>query len=1369
MSGRKSIGADKTPPRKTKSVKQMIDIRGFPLTTEQGAPLVTEKDAYRRSEYGKDRAPSVVVDSDSYQSEGLSTANAFSKGSPAALPIVERFSEQSEVSRSLLGINRETTQQGLFSNVSTYGLDPKDWRIDSGLGYGDNGSRYWWTRRPSSTGNYYPVAFDEDERNAAIVLSANPTPFLEPPRPDIQGQLINPGGVLYTNWGQYVNSIVALYLFRYMISNFSQSRWEEFNLLPTLSKYPPIDNGDGTFSFNELYWDKLWLDIQQLRFGSVSNYPVIPSGKAYNFNTAEIENWRSDPSLWGSANVLIDESSSVLPATLDVSWDSFFFSTTRVYYPRGRSEDRGHFRIKTNPVPEVWEKYHGLKWDELRSDLKNWEFTIHANESTITELEQDLKLPYFVLDTPIEPDPVNNVFSNLWPSQAFGSQINLPTNSNRIGGTQGVRSEITLKSIRAFRYQPGRISGFTYGVKLSEIGAGPGTVLEFGIENDTDSYMIRLTNGALFSVVRRSTVPLEDTLFLNEAEYPANTKTVVRNGQVQYETVIEQKIMNGDPLSGAGETGYILNPDTVTMYKIEFGWYGAIGARFYAYVPVENDECRWVTMHTLVIENQLGQPCLADPFFYFKYRLLIGDSSAIRIDQYVSKFGASYYIDGYDEGTLYSLNAQSRVRYLPSPGFSTSKTQLNAIDWTTVMGIKPRQFFVNRFGTKIYNKKEIFPENFHVYSQQDCEIKIIRQKGGCPEWAFSHQEGYRWNALPEDRRLKGKFNIVPYFENDFEGLGILASDATTHTAVATYNNAVPVAGFRNPSDQSKWQVIGNQVVRILGDDLYALFPSTLKDFSGGSVNLKLYRDEERNNYLSSRKPLPADGNVYLPFTYPLIDEYAQGYEIEFDYFRRDQILLSAIDVLSDEFYIYWVGGSLGSIVSNQASSFRIGFVWPSVSSKTIEEYADFDSFPDPGNTSTLYLDQSKNTYYDWNGTEYVATLYAAGPDSEWGIEANASYDELTFTGGLPYDFAFDFPNNTIYVETSPTLATDTYNLESGEFPNYYFTGIDYYADRLSVPGTEGGLCRGLTCKAGRELRDNVSIISETPEDEGSPQYYISDLNTPWPNLGGKSYQVTVVQGGLTANITTTGGETLVVGDVTQFVLPISLPAGFNEGTVKVYYSIIYIASMNKRSEVRSILVADIAPGNIPFIRPFIQGRQGAALGGVWVGQKTSFGIDVRPFTPHRSTVSLADDTVESQPSGPLKSISTYTHIDRLGTSTAPTKPDTDPLVTYKSVHTSPKKCGSFLSPGGVNAAGIFSASDYPVRWLTSNEGAPLATYYISANTPTQIDLNTVFNVSAESIVNEDDGNLATFFIARTLGNHDETSNEIYMSLNYSEQ
>jgi hypothetical protein len=1337
MSGKRSIRAEKTPPRKNKEIRQMVDVRGFPLTTEQGVPLVTEKDAYRRSEYGQATSPSVVLNSESYLRDGLSTANVFSKGNPAALPVIEQFPVESEVSRSLLGVNRETSQQGLFSNVSTYGLDPKDWRVDEFST--ERLAELWWTRRPAASGRYFASRFTEDDKNNAIVLAANPSPFRSPNQPSLQDQLINPGGgERYTSWGQYLNSIVALYLFRYMVKNLSRDKWKEFNLIPMLSKYPPIDNGDGTFDFNELYWDSIWLDIQQNRFGPVSDYPIIPSGRAFNFLDSKIDDWRENPALWGSPSVIIAESTPVLPVSLDTSWDSFFFSTTRTYFPFNQPDNRGHFRIKTNPSTGIWEKYHGLRWSELRQDLKDWEFKVYENELSVSQLEKDLKLPYFILDSPLVPDRDNNIFSTSWPADTFGQQINLPTSSNRIGGSQGIRSEVILKSIRAFRYQPGRISGYTYGVRLSDIGAGPGTVLEFGIENDTDAYLFRLTNGSNFSIVRRSIVPLDNTEFLESAKYFDTTRTITRNGRLQYETVIEQNIMNGDPLSGEGQTGYILDPDKVTMYKIEFGWYGAIGARFYAYAPVENDECRWVTLHTLVIENQLGQPCLGDPFFYFKYRLLVEDSSAIRVDQFVYKFGASYYIDGYDEGTLYSLNAQSRVRNLRSPGFSESKTRLNAIDWTTLLGIKPRQFLTNRFGTSIYNKKEIFPSNLSIYSQQDCEIKIIRQRG-CPEWAYTHQEGYVWNILPENRRLKGKFNINPYLQADVPEIDLSEDDGS---AVAIYSQA-STGSFRDPTDEDNWDVIGGQVVRTIGTDLFGLFPGEQKSFSGGGLALKLQRDRDRRAILSSRTPVPNPANVFLPFTYALVDGFSDGYDVEFDYFRRDQILLSTVDVLSDEFYIYWTGGSVNSSISgSHASSMRFGFCWPSSDSE-----------------SPIYADSS---------------------DLGWGVEADAEYDGQNFYEGLPYDFAGEYQDNTLYVESSPVVVTDTFGLETGELRNYFFTRLTEsdVDDRIAVPGAEGGLCRGLLCKAGRELRRNVNIIRD--EEDGVVTYYINDSGSAWPNTRPDSFEVTITQGSVTANVVTTGGITRVVQDVTQYLLPIgeTLPAGISVGSVNVTYNIVYIANIDKLSRVRNILASKIAPGNIPFIRVFLQGRQGARLGGVWIGQKTSQGIRLDPLTPHRSTLSISDTgtdfhsqwSASPQPDGAVKCITPVTQADSLGLSTSPTFDASETtLDTFKSIHTSQRKCGSFLSAGSVNSAGIFTASDYPVRWLTSGEGNPVATYYVSANTPTDIDLSTVFNTFGESVVNDDDANLATFFIARSLNNYTGTENEIYASLNYFEQ
>jgi hypothetical protein len=93
----------------------------------------------------------------------------------------------------------------------------------------------------------------------------------------------------------------------------------------------------------------------------------------------------------------------------------------------------------------------------------------------------------------------------------------------------------------------------------------------------------------------------------------------------------------------------------VTMYKIEYSWYGAVGAQFLAYVPVSNSLARWVRIHHLRVSNQIGSPSLGNPTLPFTY-LNIGGAGNIedgdKIVQRVNKYGASYLIDGGDKGTV---------------------------------------------------------------------------------------------------------------------------------------------------------------------------------------------------------------------------------------------------------------------------------------------------------------------------------------------------------------------------------------------------------------------------------------------------------------------------------------------------------------------------------------------------------------------------------------------------------------------------------------------------------------------------------------------------------------------------------------------
>jgi hypothetical protein len=106
----------------------------------------------------------------------------------------------------------------------------------------------------------------------------------------------------------------------------------------------------------------------------------------------------------------------------------------------------------------------------------------------------------------------------------------------------------------------------------------------------------------------------------------------------------------------------------VTMYKIEFSWYGAVGALFLAYVPVSNGEARWVRVHHLRASNQLKVSSLGNATLPITYLVYGGGNpnrngypNATRpqssfsygsSSEHIVKYGASYYIDGGDRGTV---------------------------------------------------------------------------------------------------------------------------------------------------------------------------------------------------------------------------------------------------------------------------------------------------------------------------------------------------------------------------------------------------------------------------------------------------------------------------------------------------------------------------------------------------------------------------------------------------------------------------------------------------------------------------------------------------------------------------------------------
>ena len=313
-------------------------------------------------------------------------------------------------------------------------------------------------------------------------------------------------------------------------------------------------------------------------------------------------------------------------------------------------------------------------------------------------------------------------------SQIFGPIYD--STNTRPGYSDGNTNFAALQSRRVFRYQPGRISGFTFGLR-SSVEPVTGIIREWGIANPTDQYVFRI-NAGQFSIVRRSTIPLERSVLTRNGLTPADQTYTGSgdpyDGRSYYTINIPSTKFNGDSLDSNGESGYLLQPEKVTMYKIEFGWYGAIGARFYAYIPTDNGDARWVVIHTLVIENSLGSPCLQDPYFRFKYSLNVQSTGDARTPQYLYKYGASYYIDGGDEGTsqIYSASSKQK-RILPN-------------NYKTLLGIYPKASLLNREGISIQNKKLIIPTELNVSTDSLTEVKIVTCTA-CPGFGHVYTPG----------------------------------------------------------------------------------------------------------------------------------------------------------------------------------------------------------------------------------------------------------------------------------------------------------------------------------------------------------------------------------------------------------------------------------------------------------------------------------------------------------------------------------------------------------------------------------------------------------------------------------------------------
>jgi hypothetical protein len=180
---------------------------------------------------------------------------------------------------------------------------------------------------------------------------------------------------------------------------------------------------------------------------------------------------------------------------------------------------------------------------------------------------------------------------------------------------------------------------------------------------------------------------------------------------------LTDELLYSDAVSDKRAGQYVIDPDTgekvedtsiwdldftkVTMYKIEFSWYGAVGALFLAYVPVSSGEARWVRVHHLRASNQLKVSSLGNATLPITYLVYGGGNqnrngvlNNLRLastfsygsgSEHIVKYGASYYIDGGDRGTvkLFSYSTPTNIEVYGSKRTVTVGTGTTEVTITT--------------------------------------------------------------------------------------------------------------------------------------------------------------------------------------------------------------------------------------------------------------------------------------------------------------------------------------------------------------------------------------------------------------------------------------------------------------------------------------------------------------------------------------------------------------------------------------------------------------------------------------------------------------------------------------------------------------
>ncbi len=461
------------------------------------------------------RIVSRVIDDDSFEVSLEVTSNLDLFGEliklvknriDPVLKVTEEFPEFSEVSSTILGIPKAEEQLGLFSNVSSYGLDEDDflfYTADSPFG---GEPTVWTTRKNRLYGNHYRSQYVEETDESAIILRSYRTPY---------GYPFGPRGASGYNSEQYPKFNTFLKLGCLLYDEYKDTNpGYANNFLRYVANHVTLGNvtaGDGSTRDELDNVISLFLSDETIIrtdtnevVGTVYAYRSIDNVLHFNEEVGYL------------ISEYIDEIKNIDPDDLRLADPGIPIrgetsgATAVIKYDLTYNDDERFFSNLVTPLNPAYSSQEAFfakvdTWTEIYRDMIRNNFTRPSGSPFNNDYVQNLPS--------VQRDIVRYKTGSGNPLFSIPAGTNILSDQNtRPGYSTAVPTRTYLESRKAFRYQPGRISGYTFGVRASNDAVDDNNVtIEWGIGNETDDLLFQI-RGASFNIVRRSVVPFTDAL-----------------------------------------------------------------------------------------------------------------------------------------------------------------------------------------------------------------------------------------------------------------------------------------------------------------------------------------------------------------------------------------------------------------------------------------------------------------------------------------------------------------------------------------------------------------------------------------------------------------------------------------------------------------------------------------------------------------------------------------------------------------------------------------------------------------------------------------------------------------------------------------